>query len=134
MSAWLPQVSLLRIAAFLADALSAALLLIFLSTIVSYSLAWTGGSGKSITMVWFVSGAILILYLLLRDGRGRSPGKKILGLRILTVSGRRSGFVRSFIRNAPLLIPGWNLLEAVLLVLGTTRLGDRLAGTRVEEE
>ncbi|HXI11742.1 MAG TPA: RDD family protein [Thermoanaerobaculia bacterium] len=134
MSAWLSQGALLRIAAFLADALSAALLLLFVSTIVSYSMAWTGGSGKSITMAWFASGAALVLYLLLRDSAGRSPGKKILGLKVVTPSGRRCGPIRSFTRNLPLLVPGVNVIEAVLLVFGSTRLGDRMAGTRIVEE
>ena len=52
--------------------------------------------------------------LLLRDGyHGRSPGKRLLGLRLVTPRGEGCGYTRSVIRNLPLLIPVWNLVEAV---------------------
>lgn len=134
MSQTLPQAALLRIAAFLVDALSAALLMVFLGAFISYALALTGGSGKAITLVWYAGGVVLITYVLFRDSGGRSPGKRLLGLRIITSKGKPCGVGRSLVRNLPLVVPGWNVLEALLLISDRRRTGDRLAATAVSEE
>ncbi len=129
------QTTLLRIGAFLVDSLALALVLILPSSVVSYAMAWVGGSGKSIQLVWWVSLGIFMIGMMVRDGfRGRSPGKQLLGLRVRTPQGEGCGFVRSVIRNAPLVIPGWNLIEAVMVIGGGSRTGDRIAGTTVAEE
>jgi hypothetical protein len=44
------------------------------------------------------------------------------------------GYIRSFVRNLPLVIPGWNLVEVLLVLLGKPRTGDRIAKTTVTEE
>jgi uncharacterized RDD family membrane protein YckC len=73
--------------------------------------------------------------MLLRDGyHGRSPGKRLLGLRLLTPRGEGCGYPRSLARNLPLILPLWNLIEVVLVVAGKPRTGDRLAQTTVTEE
>jgi uncharacterized RDD family membrane protein YckC len=130
------QTTLLRIAAFLADALSIAVILIAPASLASYILAWVGGGSiKAIQIVWWAALAILMLALLVRDGyRGRSPGKRLLGLRLVTPRGEGCGYVRSVIRNLPVLIPGLNLIEAILVVAGKRRTGDRIARTTVMEE
>lgn len=130
------QTTLLRIAAFLADALSIAVILIAPASLASYILAWVGGGSiKAIQIVWWAALAILMLALLVRDGyRGRSPGKRLLGLRLVTPRGEGCGYVRSVIRNLPVLIPGLNLIEAILVVAGKRRTGDRIARTTVTEE
>ena len=129
------QTVLLRVAAFLVDALSISLILILPASAISYGMAWIGGSSNAIQIVWWAALAILILAILLRDGfRGRSLGKQILGLRTLTRSGKACGYVRSVIRNAPLIVPVWNLLELVLVLAGRSRTGDRIARTTVAEE
>jgi uncharacterized RDD family membrane protein YckC len=129
------QTTLLRIAAFLVDALSLALLLILPSSVVSYVMAWIGGSVKAIAIVWFVALAILMAGMIIRDGfRGRSLGKQLLGLRLLTPHGEGCGWGRSVVRNLPLVIPGWNLIEAVMVFAGKARTGDRIARTTVTEE
>jgi uncharacterized RDD family membrane protein YckC len=129
------QTTLLRVAAFLVDALSISLILILPASAVSYSMAWFGGSVKVIQIVWWVAVAILLLAILIRDGvRGRSMGKRLLGLRLLTPKGDRCGYGRSIIRNLPLLVPAWNLVELVLVLAGRPRSGDRIAGTSVTEE
>jgi uncharacterized RDD family membrane protein YckC len=128
------QTKLLRIAAFLVDALSIAILLILPASAVSYAMTWTT-SPKGIQLVWWAALAILMLAMLLRDGfRRRSIGKQLLGLRVLTPKGEGCGYGRSLLRNFPLIIPGWNLLEVLLVVLGKSRTGDRLAKTTVTEE
>jgi uncharacterized RDD family membrane protein YckC len=129
------QTTLLRIAAFLVDALSLSLLLVLPAALVSYTLAWIGGEIKAIQIVWFAALSIIMLGMLIRDGwRGRSLGKQILGLRLLTPDDQPCGYLRSIVRNAGLLVPGWNLIEVVLVIAGKRRLGDRIARTTVTEE
>ena len=128
------QTKLLRIAAFLVDALSIALLLILPTSAVSYAMTWTT-SPKGIQLVWWAALAILMLAMLFRDGfRRRSIGKQLLGLRVLTPKGEGCGYARSLLRNFPLVVPGWNVLEVMLVLLGRSRTGDRLAKTTVTEE
>ena len=129
-----PQTRLLRIAAFLVDALSIAILLILPASIVSYGMTWTT-TPKGIQLVWWGALAVLMLAMLFRDGfRRRSIGKQLLGLRLLTPHGEGCGYIRSLIRNLPLIIPGWNVVEVTLVLLGKARTGDRLAKTTVTEE
>lgn len=130
-----PQTILLRIAAFLVDALSISVLLILPASAVSYALAWIGGSVKAIQIVWWVVLGILVLVMLVRDGiRGRSFGKQLLGLRLITPRGEGCGWFRSLVRNLPLIVPLWNVAEVALVILGRPRTGDRLAKTTVTEE
>jgi uncharacterized RDD family membrane protein YckC len=129
------QTTLLRIAAFLVDALSLSIVLILPASVVSYSMAWVGGSVKAISIVWFVALTILVVGLLIRDGyRGRSIGKQMLGLRLVTPRGEGCGYIRSIARNLPLIVPVWNVLEVILVIAGRSRTGDRLARTTVTEE
>jgi uncharacterized RDD family membrane protein YckC len=129
------QTILLRIAAFLVDALSTALILIAPSSLISYVVAWFGGSLGPINIVWFISAALLLVAMLFRDGwHGRSPGKRLLGLRLQTPTGEPCGYGRSFVRNLPVVVPGWNLVEVVMVIAGKRRTGDRLARTTVSEE
>jgi uncharacterized RDD family membrane protein YckC len=129
-----PQTKLLRIAAFLVDALSMALVLILPASLISYAMTWTT-TPKGIQLVWWAALGILMLAMLLRDGfHGRSMGKQLLGLRLLTPRGEGCGYGRSLVRNLPLLIPPWNLLEVILVLAGKPRTGDRIARTTVTEE
>jgi uncharacterized RDD family membrane protein YckC len=129
-----PHTKLLRIAAFLVDAMSLALILILPASIISYAMTWTT-TPKGIQLVWWAALGILIVAVLFRDGfRGRSMGKQILGLRLLTPRGEGCGYGRSFVRNVPLVIPLWNLLEVILVLAGKPRTGDRIARTTVTEE
>lgn len=128
------QTRLLRIAAFLVDALTIALILILPGALVSYGMTWSGNP-RGIQLVWWIALAILMLAMLFRDGfRGRSIGKQLLGLRLITPTGDRCGWLRSFVRNVPLIIPPWNLIEVVMVLLGKPRTGDRIARTTVTEE
>jgi uncharacterized RDD family membrane protein YckC len=129
------QTTLLRVAAFLVDALSLSLILILPTSAVSYATAWIGGSVKAIQIVWYVALAILLIGILGRDGyKGRSVGKHLLGLRLMTPSGDECGYTRSIVRNIPLIVPGWNVLEVALVLAGRARTGDRIARTNVTEE
>lgn len=128
------QTRLLRIAAFLVDALSVCIVLVLPASLVSYALTWTT-SPKTIQLVWWAALLVLMLAMLLRDGfHGRSWGKHLLGLRLMTPNGEGCSYPRSIVRNLPLLIPVWNLLEVALVLAGRSRTGDRLARTTVTEE
>jgi hypothetical protein len=94
-----------------------------------------------------------VAYILVSDGLlgGRSLGKKVMGLQVISISAGCSGSFRdSMIRNVPFavvlllyIVPfvGWFLSALVilfefLLILGNPegmRLGDDLAGTQVVE-
>src|SRR3954453_10586216 len=113
------QTTLLRIAAFLVDALSISLLLVVPAALLSYTLAWIGGEIKAIQNVWYGALGIVIVAMLFRDGwRGRSLGKQILGLRIVTRNDRPCGYLRSFVRNVSLLVPPLNLAEVIFVIAG----------------
>lgn len=128
------QTRLLRVAAFLVDALSVAIVLVLPASAVSYGLTWAG-SPRGIQMVWWSALFALMLAMLFRDGfRGRSIGKQLLGLRLVTPRGEGCGWGRSLVRNLPLVIPVWNLVEVMLVLLGKRRTGDTIAKTNVTEE
>jgi uncharacterized RDD family membrane protein YckC len=78
--------------------------------------------------------AALCLFLF-RDAGGGSPGKKLFGLRLILQGGANAGALQSLLRNAPLLIPGWNLIElsSLLRRRDGRRPGDRAAGTLLVE-
>ncbi len=107
-------------------------------------------AARAIPRVGFLAG---LAYLFICDGLfdGRSLGKKIIRLRVISVaSGGSGGFRDSMIRNAPFAaamllfnipVAGWIfpvlvLVFEYLLALGNgdgMRLGDDLAGTKVLE-
>ena len=129
------QTTLLRIAAFLVDALTISVVLILPASLISYAMAWIGGSVKAIQIVWWVALAILVAAILFRDGyKGRSIGKQMLGLRLLTPRGEGCGYIRSVARNVLLVVPVVNLAELILVLAGRPRLGDKLARTVLTEE
>lgn len=131
----IPQFSLLRLAAFLIDALTLALALVVPASIFSYTAVWIAQATKWVNIVWYGALLILVAGILLRDGHhGRSLGKRILGLELQTRDGKRCSYLRSCVRNLPLIVPGWNLLEVFLVVRGKPRTGDRIARTMVVEE
>lgn len=88
---------------------------------------------------------IAMIYILFRDGlfSGQSIGKKILGLKVTHVDGRKIGFVDSSFRNILFifyfLVPVAIIVEGMFAIMhpNRQRLGDRIAGTVVtkrEEE
>src|SRR5262249_4231270 len=126
------QTTLLRVAAFLVDALVISIVLILPASLISYSLAWVGGAIKAIQIVWFVAIGILGLGMLLRDGyKGRSLGKRMLGLRVMPPAGEGWGWGRSVGPNSMLILFP---IEVVLVLRGKARIGDRLARTTVTQE
>jgi uncharacterized RDD family membrane protein YckC len=78
---------------------------------------------------------LAILLFLGRDAAGGSPGKKLFGLRLIGAEGTPARLAASLVRNAPLLVPGWNLVEIVSVIRRRDgrRPGDRLARTTLVE-
>ena len=79
---------------------------------------------------------IVAYYIVLEAYLGATVGKWALGLRVVSLDGRRPGLSRSLLRNAGRLIdtlPVLNVLGVILIVRSpqNARFGDRVAGTRV---
>lgn len=86
-----------------------------------------------VTLAFRFAQGVFLLAFLFRDVSGASPGKRLFGLRLVQVRGG-SGPLASIARNAPLLLPGWNLVEGLsVLKRDQRRPGDRIAGTGVTE-
>jgi len=79
--------------------------------------------------------AVAVGLFLFRDAGGGSPGKKLFGLRLIREGGANAGVLQSLLRNATLLVPGWNLIEfaSVMRRRDGRRPGDRVAGTALVE-
>ena len=109
------------------------------------------GAGSALPEIGFTAS---LFYIAVRDGfsGGQSPGKRLAGLRTVSLDPERTmSFRESIIRNLPFiaarmfwqlpvlgwLIAGFILLFESLLVVGSPlgcRLGDELAHTQVVEE
>ena len=131
------QTIILRLVAFLVDAVSILIVLIAPATGLSYLAVALWNSTWGVGRIWHVVSFLLVVGILLRDGyHGRSPGKRLMGLRVDTPRGTACSWGRSIVRNLPLVIPGWNLIELALVLFSrdSRRTGDRIAGTQVREE
>jgi uncharacterized RDD family membrane protein YckC len=93
---------------------------------------------------WFVTDpiclvflAMIVLYFILLEGlAGATLGKLAVGIRVMSIEGRKPGLTRSIVRNALRVVdslPVLNILGVVLITRSAdrARFGDRVAGTRV---
>ena len=80
---------------------------------------------------------IIAMYFIVLEGVfGATLGKWLVGLRVVRIDGGRPGLVKSTLRNTLRLadsLPFLSILGAVLILTSPerTRIGDRVAGTRV---
>ena len=80
---------------------------------------------------------IMVAYFVVLEGVfGATLGKWLLGLRVVQPDGARPGLVKSALRNMLRMVDGLpflSILGSVLILISPerTRVGDRLAGTRV---
>ncbi len=126
----------LRGAAFGIDLIALAGAPLLVSTLVIFlGLLFFPGSSHQFSAVFRAAQVIFTVAFLLRDFRGWSPGKHLLGLKVLEKGEIRSTVLSSVVRNLPLLLPGVNLADIALALRDKKgrRLGDRLAGTHVVE-
>lgn len=109
--------------------------LLVASTIVFGIAALAGEAPAGLDAGFRVAQALAVVLFLGRDGAGGSPGKKLFGLRLVRPGGASAGLGASLVRNLPLLVPGWNLIEiaGVIRRRDGRRPGDKLAGTTLVE-
>jgi uncharacterized membrane protein SpoIIM required for sporulation/uncharacterized RDD family membrane protein YckC len=106
---------------------------------VVVTVALFAGHGLGLRSMWWVAGLILALFALNYGffagfeiaTKGQTPGKRLLGLRVVSRYGSRAGTAAVLVRNAVRDIDV--VIGAPLMVLDplSRRLGDRLAGTLV---
>lgn len=122
-----------RLLAFLLDVLAAAAIADgagFLAT----GAVWWGlpFAREAIPWIWASAGALAVVLFLLRDARG-GRARRWLGLEAVRRDGGPPGPALSIRRNLPLLVPGWNVLEAlpVLRDGSAPRRSDRRTGVQI---
>ena len=81
---------------------------------------------------------LLIAYLLVKDAliHGQSIGKYVVGLRVVDMEGQPCDFSKSGLRNLIFIVPLVSeVIEYIVMRRSTEarRLGDRLAGTKVQD-
>jgi uncharacterized RDD family membrane protein YckC len=126
----------LRAAAFGLDLVCLAGGPLLLATVVVFLVVlFAAEPPAGLPRVFRAAQVVFVVLFLLRDARGASPGKVLLGLSVVRSDGGRARPLDSVLRNLPLLVPGLNLLEAAAVARrpDSRRLGDRLAGTTVGE-
>ena len=134
---------------FLAVALDTALqILMFLALVlILVGVRLAAGSGLAAWATWVQAGVVLVSFLLMYGyfaafeamWNGQTPGKRRIGLRVISVSGRPITAIDAILRNLLRIvdsIPGIYAvgLVSVFLTARNQRLGDLVAGTVVVHE
>ena len=127
---------------FMAEALDGLLLGVLIAALIAAAALAGGGAGLLILVI--VVGGILLLSIAYHVAfevlaRGRTPGKRWCGLRVVLEGGEPVGLRASAVRNLIRLVEGPIVLyaPAIVSVLATRRnqrLGDLAAGTLVIRE
>ena len=100
--------------------------------ITAFLWAAAPGGRRAIPAVWAAAGLAAAAAFLLRDARG-GRARRWLGLVAVGPEGAVPGRAASIRRNIPLLVPGWNIVEAwpVLRHGDASRSADRRTGVRI---
>ena len=86
------------------------------------------GTNTRLTSFIFIS--ILIIYFLKDSYRGKSIGKRVIGLQVINrTTNKPANELQCFVRN--LIIPIWPLEVLITMFSPSIRLGDLLANTKV---
>jgi len=134
-----------RFLAGLLDTLLAGLLIFVLAVVIGYLRARFAGDSVQGVVAWalVISGAMLLYmaYFVALEmlWQGQSMGKRVTGLRVLSITGAPLSFeqsaVRNFLRLVDFLPVGYAIgLVAILATRRMQRLGDLAAGTMVVKE
>ena len=123
----------LRALSFALDALILACL-VDLPALILLGLAFLFLPDARLDEIGVVAFGIFLVAFLLRDTKG-GLSRKWLGFKIEDAAGRPPGWARSLARNLPLIVPGWNLWEAVSVARqgARPRPVDRLLGLQFRE-
>jgi len=81
----------------------------------------------------FLAFLFVTLYWLLRDIRGKSPGKLLSGLKVVDRNGQEADIPKKILRNLTITLPFFFIVEYFFMRTSAEglRLGDRMVGTRV---
>ena len=125
-----------RTPAFLVDQAVVLLLVVVPALLMGASPTALLEPGRTRTVVFLLLMAVAFVYHLLFEWlTGRTPGKRLFGLRVVDDEGKPLGFVGSFLRNALRLVDGlgyWSVAVVVILFRGDgKRLGDVVGRTLV---
>jgi RDD family len=90
------------------------------------------GYPQATTYPWIAAGFLLMTAILLRDARG-GFARKWLALEVRRSDGSPASRIDSLARNFPLLVPVWNLFDALRVARDgrARRFGDERRGTSV---
>ena len=127
-----PAGPVVRMAAYLADLGIRLLVLVFVGAIAAVAGAF--GQGLTLLVYFALEWLYPVLFETLRNGQ--TPGKKLMGLRVIRDDGTPVGWgdsaLRNLLRTADFLPVGYALGLCTMLVSGRfQRLGDLAAGTLV---
>lgn len=103
-----------------------------ISFVIGFAMAVLGFEHSTIIASATLIGWLLLSLFFCKDSfTGQSPGKALLGVRVIdTRTGQAAGLLASFKRNLPLLIPFMPLIVGGRLC-GGYRTGDKWAKTKV---
>jgi len=130
-----------RFAAALIDAVLFGIVVLLLLVLVAIAASVGSGSGIEGFLLGLLLGGVVLLivaypFLWHTFGHGQTPGKRLLGIRVLSADGSPATTVQHLLRSLilvidllPVPVPLWVLLAAV--TPRHTRLGDLAAGTLV---
>lgn len=118
-----------RTAAFIVDTL----ILLFFTMIIVVILIYLDGIDGAIILAWLVVVFSPLYFMVFEMSNGKTPGKKILNIKVVDKEFRDIGFVKALVRNITKFLPLWTVVGALLIALTKKRqrLGDMLAGTLV---
>ena len=126
-----------RVVAFLMDCVIIGVLVGLLMGVgFAFMAVLRNAAGGIIAMLLILLGLVVfVAFVLLRDGLfgGRSPGKKLMKLRVVLSDGSQCRYVQSALRNVTLLVPVLGLIEMILPLVDKEglRIGDKVAKTQV---
>jgi uncharacterized RDD family membrane protein YckC len=131
-----------RLSARLIDLLIQATAFLVLAVGLGFVNSVLGGFGETVSIIVVIVATfgIVFVYPTATEtlGRGQSPGKKAIGLRVMTIEGGPVRFRHSAIRAAVAIVDVWpgGMLASVSMLLDSRcrRLGDLAAGTIVIRE
>ncbi len=98
---------------------------------------WTHGWWMVTDPLCVIFLVVMVLYFVLAEGMfGATIGKRVLGLRVVGLDGRRPGLPAALVRNLLRFVdalPALNILGVILILTSAerARFGDRAARTRV---
>ncbi|MHB1355902.1 MAG: RDD family protein [Anaerolineae bacterium] len=107
-----------------------------LMLIVSLLTGYPSGKDSLAPMLLSLLSVIFVIVYIALEGGGGTPGKRVLGMRIVDAGGKNPGFGKALVRNLLGIVdflPFAYILGVVMVASSPNkqRLGDRVAGTYI---